>query len=155
MELIISAWFVGLILFLLGAEKKKKKKEMLQCVNSILETKERFQQMNAYEFIQLVSGSDVNYKQRRNDHPSPEEPILSAPPAHLHSTYWHCFTIKRALMLVYASCGWAIHRLWNIFSASGLTFGERRVGAFLPRESYAVINGALSCTVKIRLAPER
>lgn len=106
MRLIISAWFVGLILFLLRAERKPPPRNvLLQCVNSILETKERFQQMNAYEFIQLVSGSDVNYKQRRNDHPSPEEPILSAAPAHLHSTYWHCFTIKRALMLVYASCG--------------------------------------------------
>lgn len=70
----------------------------LQRANSILEAKQCFQQMKAYEFIQLVSGSDVNPKHRRNDHPSLEGPVPNAARAHLHSTYWHCFAIKRALM---------------------------------------------------------
>lgn len=37
-------------------------------------------QMTAYEFIQLVSGSDVNYKQQRRRHPSLKGPIPKAPP---------------------------------------------------------------------------
>lgn len=94
MKLIISARFVGLILFLLDAEKKL----LLQCVNSILETKARFLQMNAYEFIQLVWGSDVNYKHWRNHYPSLKEPVLNALRVHLHSAYCHCFSIKPVLM---------------------------------------------------------
>lgn len=94
MKLVISARFVGLILFLLHVEKKL----LLQCVNSILETKAHFLQMNAYEFIQLVSGSDANSKHQRHRHPSLKEPILKMPRAHLHSTYWHCFSIRGVLM---------------------------------------------------------
>lgn len=67
-------------------------------MNSVLETKARFLQMNAYEFIQLVSGSDANYKHQRKHHPSLKEPIPNSPRARLHSTYWHCFSINRVLM---------------------------------------------------------
>lgn len=91
MKLIISAPFAGLIPLLHDGEKKKL---LLQCVNSILETKARFLQMNVYEFIQLASGSDAIYKRRRNHHPSLKEPILNAPRAHLHSTYCHCFPLN-------------------------------------------------------------
>lgn len=68
MKLIISARFVGLIPSLLDGEERRGgggETVALQRVNSILEAKQRFQQMNAYEFIQLVSGSDVNSKPQR------------------------------------------------------------------------------------------
>lgn len=84
MKLIISARFVGLIPSLLdGGERRGGKKTVaLQRANTILEAKQCFQQMNAYEFIQLVSGSDANSKPRRSDHPSLEGPVLNAPRAH-------------------------------------------------------------------------
>lgn len=108
MKLVISARFVGLNLFLLDSEEKL----VLKRVNSILETKAHFLQMNAYEFIQLVSGSDANYNHQRNHHPSLKEPILNAPRAHLHSTYCHCFFIKCVLMA--ARVGLHTPRLSNV-----------------------------------------
>lgn len=76
-----------------------KKNIRFQCMNSILEKKLHCQQMNAYEFMQLVVGAEKNKKYDYSEaHSSLKEPILNVLLIHLHSTYWHCLSIKCILM---------------------------------------------------------
>lgn len=99
MRLIISARFVGLIQLQPGAEKKKSRSVPL-CEQYI-----RAQTVfpaNECIWIHPISLGLLTWipNSRRDDHPSLKEPILNAPLAHQHGTYWHCFSIKSALMAV-------------------------------------------------------